>query len=109
MKLYITENGAKGANTVVPDDMILTKTMPTSAGSKMLEGYQGLFDAEVITRLTNAGYEIGGKLFIMANDTSVSNLAGARFFFFNKNLVKDYQLTSPHTYIQDSTLILYIR
>ena len=48
------------------------------------------------------GYEIGGKLFIMANDTSVSNLAGARFFFFNKNLIKDYQLTSPHTYIQDN-------
>ncbi len=47
------------------------------------------------------GYEIGGKLFIMANDTSVSNLAGARFFFFNKNLIKDYQLTSPHTYIQE--------
>ena len=49
-----------------------------------------------------AGYEIGGKLFIMANDISVSNLAGARFFFFNKNLIKDYQLTSPHTYIQSN-------
>lgn len=48
------------------------------------------------------GYEIGGKLFIMANDTSVSNLAGARFFYFNKNLIKDYQLTSPHTYIQEN-------
>jgi len=45
-------------------------------------------------------YEIGGKLFIMANDTSVSNLAGARFFFFNKNLIKDFQLTNPHTYIE---------
>ena len=48
------------------------------------------------------GYEINGKLFIMANDTSVSNLAGARFFYFNKNLIKNYQLTSPHTYIQDN-------
>ena len=47
------------------------------------------------------GYEINGKLFIMANDTSVSNLAGARFFFFNKNLIKNYQLTSPHTYVQN--------
>ncbi len=46
------------------------------------------------------GYEIDGKLFIMANDTSVSNLAGARFFFFNKNLIKNYQLTSPYTYIE---------
>lgn len=52
------------------------------------------------------GYEMGGKLFIMANDTSVSNLAGARFFFFNKNLIKDYQLTSPHTYIQENNWTL---
>ncbi len=48
------------------------------------------------------GYELDGKLFIMANDTSVSNLAGARFFFFNKNLIRNYQLTSPHTYIQEN-------
>lgn len=52
------------------------------------------------------GYDIGGKLFIMANDTSVSNLAGARFFYFNKNLIKDYQLTSPHTYIQEDNWTL---
>lgn len=52
------------------------------------------------------GYEIDGKLYIMANDTSVSNLAGARFFFFNKNLIKDYQLTSPHTYIQEENWTL---
>lgn len=53
-----------------------------------------------------AGYEIDDKLFIMANDTSVSNLAGARFFYFNKNLIKDYQLTSPHTYIQEENWTL---
>ncbi len=51
-------------------------------------------------------YEIGGKLYIMANDISVSNLAGARFFFFNKNIIKDYQLTSPHTYIQEDNWTL---
>lgn len=62
MKLYITENGAKGTDTVALDDMILTKEMPTSAGSKMLEGYQGLFDAEVVTRLANAGFAVGGKV-----------------------------------------------
>lgn len=53
-----------------------------------------------------AGYEIDGKLYIMANDTSVSNLAGARFFFFNKNLIKNYQLTSPYTYIQQENWTL---
>ena len=52
------------------------------------------------------GYEIDGKLYIMANDTSVSNLAGARFFYFNKNLIKDYKLTSPHTYVQEENWTL---
>ena len=42
----------------------------------------------------------------MANDTSVSNLAGARFFYFNKNLIKDYKLTSPHTYVQEENWTL---
>lgn len=41
-------------------------------------------------------YNINGKLFFMANDTSVSNLAGARFFFFNKNMIKEYSLESPY-------------
>ena len=51
-------------------------------------------------------YEIDGKLYIMANDTSVSNLAGARFFYFNKNIIKDYQLKSPHAFIQEDNWTL---
>ena len=43
------------------DDMILTKELPTSAGSKMLEGYMSPFNAAVYERLTAAGYEIAGK------------------------------------------------
>ncbi len=62
MKLYITEQGAASPNTIALDDMILTKTVPTSAGSKMLDGYQGLFDADIIARLESAGYTIGGKV-----------------------------------------------
>lgn len=62
MKLYITEQGAVSPNTIALDDMILTKTVPTSAGSKMLDGYQGLFDADIIARLEDAGYAIGGKV-----------------------------------------------
>ena len=38
------------------DDMILSKDMPTTAGSKMLDGYKSLFEAEVVTKLTTAGY-----------------------------------------------------
>ncbi len=48
-------------NAVALDDMFLTKAMPTTAGSKMLDNYMSLFDAEVVTRLTDAGYEIAGK------------------------------------------------
>ena len=48
-------------NKIVLDDMILTTEFPTTAGSKMLEGYKSLFEAEVASKLKNAGYEISGK------------------------------------------------
>jgi len=60
MKLYTVKNNITD-KSVILDDMILTKDMPTAAGSKMLEGYMSLFEAEVVTRLKNAGYDIGGK------------------------------------------------
>ncbi len=47
--------------SVVLDDMILTKDMPTTAGSKMLDGYMSLFDAEVVSQLRAAGFDICGK------------------------------------------------
>ncbi len=59
MNLYLNKKDA--ANAVVLDDLFLTKDMPTTAGSKMLEGYMSLFGADVIDRLTDAGYAIGGK------------------------------------------------
>ena len=43
------------------DDMILTKSLPTTAGSKMLDGYMSLFDATVAEKAVAAGYEIAGK------------------------------------------------
>ena len=52
--MYNVKLDCSAAKKVIADDMILTKGVATTAGSKMLEGYQGLFDAEVITRLTNA-------------------------------------------------------
>ena len=61
MELYTAKKEKLSGKTVVLDDMILTKDMPTAAGSKMLEGYMSPFDAEVVNRLTAAGYEIGGK------------------------------------------------
>ena len=61
MKYYLSEASAANGKRVVLDDMILTKDLPTTAGSKMLEGYTSLFDAEVVTRLQNAGYSVAGK------------------------------------------------
>lgn len=43
------------------DNMILTKDAPTTAGSKMLDGYMSLFDAEVLVRLSNNGFEFAEK------------------------------------------------
>ena len=48
-------------NKFVVDDMFLTTDMPTTAGSKMLEGYNSLFEAEALTRLKAAGYSMAGK------------------------------------------------
>ncbi len=60
MNTYINKKEA-GAKAVAVDDLFLTKDMPTTGGSKMLDGYMSLFEAEVITKLTAAGYDISGK------------------------------------------------
>ncbi len=60
MKLYICET-AKGTKNVVCDDMLLTTDMATSAGSRMLDGYISLFEAEAVTKLKAAGYTVCGK------------------------------------------------
>ncbi len=41
--------------------MILTKDLPTTAGSEMLDGYVSLFEAEVLTRLEKGGYTMCSK------------------------------------------------
>lgn len=61
MNLYVSKSASSKANPVVVDDMILTKDMPTSAGSKMLEGFMSLFDAEVITKLNEANFSVYAK------------------------------------------------
>ncbi len=61
MKLYINKSEVVSDKAVALDDMILTKDLPTTAGSKMLDGYVSLFDAEVVTKLKNAGYTVSGK------------------------------------------------
>ena len=60
MKTYTVKIDA-ASPVIVADDMFLTKDMPTAAGSKMLDGYMSLFEAEALTRAKAAGYAIGGK------------------------------------------------
>ncbi len=61
MSNYLYKNADAAANAVALDDLFLTKDMPTTGGSKMLEGYMSLFDADIIGRLSEAGYSIAGK------------------------------------------------
>lgn len=49
-------------SNVYLDNMILTKDLPTTAGSKMLEGYMSLFDATVVEKLAAAGHTVAGKV-----------------------------------------------
>ena len=57
MDSYITKLGG----SVAVDDTILTVGCPTTAGSKMLENFTSLFEAEVISRMKAAGYDVSGK------------------------------------------------
>lgn len=59
MKYYINE--IKSTGTIAVDDTFLVKDVPATAGSKMLENFKPLFNAEVVDRLLKAGYELSGK------------------------------------------------
>ncbi|MBO5223684.1 MAG: hypothetical protein J6C23_04140 [Clostridia bacterium] len=61
MKKYTVKTQTQSTAKFVADDMILTKDIPTCAGSKMLDGYVSLFEAEVLTRLADKGYGLAGK------------------------------------------------
>ncbi len=57
--------GQAGALEGVPlghKDIFVTRDFPTTAGSKMLEGYRSPFDATLVRRLAEAGMVTVGKL-----------------------------------------------
>ena len=62
MNLYINEAQGAAGKAVALEDLILTTALPTTGGSKMLDGYMSLFDAEVVGKLEDAGYAIAGKV-----------------------------------------------
>ncbi len=59
MGFYINELNKKG--NIAVDDTILIKGTPTTAGSKMLEGFIPLFTAKAVERLEDSGYIVSGK------------------------------------------------
>lgn len=61
MKLWINEIDRAAQQAVAVDDMLLVTGTPATAGSKMLENFVPLFDAEVVDRVKKSGYSIAGK------------------------------------------------
>jgi len=62
MAEYITQAEIiSNGRTAVVDDTILVTGMPATAGSKALENFKPLFDAEAVARLKANGYVISGK------------------------------------------------
>ena len=59
--IYTAKKDVSSACKIVAEDMLLTTDMPTAAGSKMLDGYMSLLEAEALTRLKNKGYGVCGK------------------------------------------------
>ena len=47
-----------------------------------------------------AGYTIAGRLFMMANDVSTANLSGARFLYFNKQIIDNFRLNDPYELVK---------
>lgn len=61
MKIWINEINGAAQHSVAVDDMLLVKDVPATAGSKMLERFVPLFDAEAVERVKKAGFPIAGK------------------------------------------------
>ncbi len=93
--MYTVKLDTKGK--IVADDMFLTKDYPTTAGSKMLDGYMSLFDAEVLTRLAAAGLTLGGKAKV--GEFSIDLLGETSY---NGGCEKDGKIVNPSAEILKS-------
>lgn len=81
--IYTAKNETAGAKKIALDDLILTKDYPTAAGSKMLDGFMSLFDAEVVTRIKEAGYDVAGKVDV--GEFSLDLLGETSYYGENRN------------------------
>ena len=83
--LHVERGGRNGAAAGVPialKDVITTKGVPTTAGSRILEGYVPVFDSTVATRCKDAGLPLLGKTnldeFAMGSSTENSGFGPTR-------------------------------
>ena len=79
----------KEMKRIVADDMLLAANMPTSAGSKMLDGYQSLITSEAITRAETSGYTLAGKTDIGEFGIDLIGETSARGAFFCNGTLKN--------------------
>ncbi|MEG1279950.1 MAG: Asp-tRNA(Asn)/Glu-tRNA(Gln) amidotransferase subunit GatA [Comamonas sp.] len=61
-KIAAGQGGKLAGVPIAHKDLFVTKDFPTTAGSKMLAGYQSPFDATMVTKLADAGAVTLGKL-----------------------------------------------
>ena len=60
--LHVTEGEAEGDGVPIAlKDVITTKGVPTTAGSRILEGYVPIFDSTIASRVKDAGLPLLGK------------------------------------------------
>lgn len=59
------------------------------------------WDANCVRDLT-----LNGKNFMMGNSVSIAKLLGSRFFYYNKEIIKDFNLTDPYSLLDSDNWTL---